>query len=64
MLHLGMFKGFIMMPVYGVIDASCVTMEQHVSELNKSKIKFIERVNAFESFLYSKPLCKTWPGNS
>ena len=38
-----------MMSSYGVIDASCVTME-HVSELNKSKIKSIERVNAFESF--------------
>ena len=57
-----MFKGFIMISIYGVIDASCVTME-HVSELNKSKIKFIERVNAFESFFYSKPLYKTWPGN-
>ena len=38
-----------MMPLYRVIDASCVTME-HVSELNKSKIKFIERVNKVESF--------------
>ena len=52
-----------MMSSYGVIDVSCVTMK-HVSELNKSKIKFIERVNAFESFFYSKPLYKTWPGNS
>ena len=46
-----MFKGFIMISIYGVIDASCVTME-HVSELNKSKIKSIERVNAFESFFF------------
>ena len=46
-LHLGMFKGLIMISIYGVTDVACVTME-HVFELHKHTIKFIEREN--ESF--------------
>ena len=40
-------KGLIMIAIYGVIAAACVTIN-HVFELDKNTIKFIERDN--ESF--------------